>query len=162
MLSDTPAFEASARNSPDASRIPSVTGSIANPETTNDRRTKADVFDPIESDSEGFQARQQMFSARRLTLSKTPDKHSAIIGKHLRTSASKTQFKGPKSNGFLLTTSKNGKQCDTCELCRLLSSGKFSSSTMGEEATNGNSYRNGRSSHSWPKVTNSYERARAS
>ena len=123
MLSDPPAFEASAHNSPDVPRTRPVTGSFANragsidnPEATSSERTKADVFDPIESDSEGFQARQQMFSARRLTLSKTPDKHGAITGKHLRTSASKTQLKGPKSNGFLLTTSKIGKQCDTGEL----------------------------------------------
>ena len=159
-LSDPPALEASARKSPNAFQDRAVAGAIANPEATITRRTKADVFDPIESDSEGFQARQQMFPAKRLTLSKTPDKHGTIVGKNIRTSASKSQLKGPKSNGFLLTTSK-GKEFNIGELCNILSLGKLSSSPIGEEATNGSSYRNRKSSRGYPKAANGYERVRA-
>ncbi|KAL9128778.1 MAG: hypothetical protein Q9217_002607 [Psora testacea] len=38
----------------------------------------SDVYDPIESDSEGFQGKQRMFSAKRLRLSKTPMPNLAL------------------------------------------------------------------------------------
>lgn len=162
MLSDPPAFEASARSSSGALRDPSVTGLIVDSEATNTRRTKADVFDPIESDSEGFQARQQMFPAKRLTLSKTPDKHGTVTGKNLHMSASKSQLKGPKSNGFLLKTSKNAKQCNTSKICNILSLGNLSPIPRGEIVTDGSSYRNGQSSRGYSKAANGIKRARTS
>ena len=156
MLSDPPTFEASVHISSDAPRDTTVTGSIVDPEATNTRRTQADVFDPIESDSEGFQARQQMFPAKRLTLSKTPDKHGTITGRNLRTSASKSQLKGPKSNGFLLKTSKNAKQCNTSKTCNILSMSNLSSIPRGEIVTDGSSYRNGQWSRNYSKARASW------
>lgn len=163
-LSDPPAFGASARNSADALPDQPLTGTglVANSEATNARRTKADVFDPIESDSEGFQARQRMFPAKRLTLSKTPDKNGTLIGKNLSTSASKSQLKGPKSNGFLLKKLDNGKQSNTDKNSNVLSLDNLSMSPTGEQATDGSRYRSGQSSRECPKAANCYEQARAS
>ena len=42
------------------------------------RRTAYNVYDPIESDSEGFQEKQRMFHAKRLEVSKTPARNVAL------------------------------------------------------------------------------------